>query len=114
MVVVLAGSVAVASNASNSPSTISLAGAGVAAAVAHSVALGWTADTTPVAGYNVHRATVSGGPYTKLNATPVTSAAYTDSTVSGGQTYFYVVTAVSTAGAESANSGQVSAAIPTP
>jgi hypothetical protein len=110
----LTGSVAVASNASNSPSTISLAGAGVAAAVAHSVALGWTADTTPVAGYNVHRATVSGGPYTKLNATPVTSAAYTDSTVSGGQTYFYVVTAVSTAGAESANSGQVSAAIPTP
>ena len=80
----------------------------------HSVALGWTADTTSVAGYNVHRSTVSGGPYTKVNGAPVTAAAYTDATVSGGQTYFYVVTAVSSTGAESLNSAQVSAVIPTP
>ncbi|MBZ5645083.1 MAG: choice-of-anchor D domain-containing protein [Acidobacteriia bacterium] len=110
----LSGSVTVASNASNSPAAISLSGAGVAAAVPHSVALGWTADTTPVAGYNVHRSTVSGGPYTKLNGAPVTSAAYTDATVSGGQTYFYVVTAVASTGAESQNSAQASAVIPTP
>ncbi|MBZ5658922.1 MAG: choice-of-anchor D domain-containing protein [Acidobacteriia bacterium] len=110
----LSGSVTVASNASNSPATVSLSGAGVAAAVPHSVSLAWTADTTSVAGYNVHRSIVSGGPYTKLNATPVTSAAYTDSTVSGGLTYFYVVTAVSSAGAESLDSTQVSAVIPTP
>jgi fibronectin type 3 domain-containing protein len=110
----LSGSITVVSNASNSPSVITLSGAGIAAAGPHSVSLGWTADTTPVAGYNVHRSSVSGGPYTTLNATPIVGAQYTDSSVQGGQTYFYVVTAVSSAGAESLDSAQVSAAIPTP
>ncbi len=109
----LSGSVTVASNASNSPATISLSGAGVVA-VPHSVALAWTADTASVAGYNLHRSIVSGGPYTKLNSSPVTGVQYTDSTVQGGLTYFYVVTAVSSTGAESADSAQVSAVIPAP
>ena len=108
----LTGSVTVTSNASNSPLVLSLSGAGVAAAVAHSVSLAWTADSTPVAGYNVHRSTVSGGPYTKVNGSPATAAQYTDSTVQAGLTYFYVVTAVSSTGAESLDSAQVSALIP--
>jgi Abnormal spindle-like microcephaly-assoc'd, ASPM-SPD-2-Hydin/HYDIN/CFA65/VesB-like, Ig-like domain len=109
----LTGSVTVASNASNSPSVISLSGTGVVS-VAHSVSLAWTAVSSPVAGYNVYRSTVSGGPYTKLNSSTVGSAQYTDSTVQGGQTYFYAVTSVASASAESAKSSQVSAAVPTP
>lgn len=109
----LTGSVTVSSNASNSPATISLSGTGVVA-VAHSVALSWTASSSTVAGYNVYRSTISGGPYTKLNPVSVAAAQYTDSTVQSGLTYYYVVTAVSSAGVESSYSNQVTAVIPTP
>jgi fibronectin type 3 domain-containing protein len=37
---------------------------------------------------------------------------YTDGTVSSGKTYYYVVTAVTSSGTESAYSGQVEAIIP--
>jgi hypothetical protein len=109
----LTGSVTVASNASNSPAVISISGAGVVS-VAHSVSLAWTADSSPLIGYNVYRATVSGGPYTKLNLPSLSAAQYTDSTVQGGHTFYYVVTAVSSAGAESSFSAEVSAIVPAP
>jgi fibronectin type 3 domain-containing protein len=67
-----------------------------------------------VAGYNVYRSSVSGGPYTKLNATPVTALTYTDSTVSAGATYYYVVTDVASDGTESVFSNQATAVVPTP
>jgi cellulose 1,4-beta-cellobiosidase len=105
------GSVVVASNATNSPDTIALAGTGVAA-VNHSVALTWTASTSTVIGYNTYSGTTSGGPYAKLTSAPEASTAYTDSTVQAGQTYYYVVTAVNSANEESAYSTQVSATIP--
>jgi fibronectin type 3 domain-containing protein len=77
--------------------------------------LGWTASTsTGVTGYNVYRGNASGGPYTVLNSSLVGSLTYTDSTVQAGQTYFYVVTAVDSTGAESTYSTQASGAIPTP
>jgi hypothetical protein len=109
----LTGSVTVASNASNSPLVISLSGAGVVS-VAHSVSLAWTADSSPPFSYNAYRSTISGGPYTKLNSSSLSSALYTDSTVQGGHTYFYVVTAVSSAGQESPFSTEVSAIVPAP
>jgi fibronectin type 3 domain-containing protein len=65
-----------------------------------------------VSGYNVYRSTVSGGPYTKLTATPVSSTTYVDSAVSASQTYFYVLTSVDGSGVESANSAEVSALVP--
>jgi len=105
------GSVAVASNATNSPDTIALAGTGVAV-VNHSVALTWTASTSTVVGYNTYSGTASGGPYTKLTSAPVASTAYTDTTVQAGQTYYYVVTAVNSSNEESTYSVQVSATIP--
>ncbi len=52
------------------------------------------------------RATTNGGPYTQLAAP--TSPGYKDSSVTNGTTYYYVVSALNTAG-ESANSAQVSA-----
>ena len=109
----LTGSITVASSATNSPAIISLSGSGVQA-VQHSVGLTWTASTSSVAGYNVYRSTVSGGPYTKLNSSPVALTSYTDSTVQAGQTYYYTLTSVASGGAESADSTQVSATIPSP
>ena len=80
---------------------------------AHSVNLSWTASSSPnVAGYNVYRGTASGGPYTKVNSTPVSGTTYTDTTVQPGQTYYYVVTAVDTSNAESAYSSPVQAVVP--
>ena len=107
----LNGSVTVASNATNSPVSITLSGTGVQP-VSHSVTLTWTASTSVVSGYNVYRSTVSGGPYTKLTATPVTATTYVDTTVQSTQTYFYVVTAVDGSGVESAFSAEVSVTIP--
>jgi hypothetical protein len=109
----LPGSVTVASNASNSPSTIAVTGDGVAAG-SHSVALAWTPSSSAVAGYDVYRSQVSGGPYSKLDSALITSSSYTDSTVQAGQTYYFVVTSVTSAGVESADSTQVSATVPTP
>jgi fibronectin type 3 domain-containing protein len=78
------------------------------------VTLDWTSSTSAVIGYNVYRGTVSGGPYTQLNSSLVTTKQYQDSSVQSGQTYYYVVTAVDSSHVESANSNQVSATIPTP
>ena len=69
------------------------------------VGLSWSASSGATS-YNVKRSTTSGGPYTTI-ASPTTSS-YTDTGVTNGTTYYYVVSAVNTAG-ESANSGQVSA-----
>jgi hypothetical protein len=110
---VLPGTVTVTSNATNSPATISLSGNG-AQAVSHSVQLSWTPSASTVAGYNVYRSEVSGGPYTKLDSSAVAVDSFRDSSVQGGLTYYYVVTAVASAGGESADSTQVSATIPTP
>ena len=105
------GTATVASNATSSPATIALSGTGVAP-VAHSVTLGWNASTSTVSGYNVYRASVSGGPYTKVNSSVDTLTTYVDSTVQSAQTYFYVATAVNSTGAESTFSAEVSATIP--
>jgi hypothetical protein len=103
------GNISIVSNATGSPATVSLTGTGV---VQHSVALTWNASASAVAGYNVYRGTVSGGPYAKINATLVTPLSYTDSTVQSGTTYYYVTTAVDSSGTESVFSNQVSAVIP--
>ena len=72
--------------------------------------LSWPASAG-AASYNVYRSTVSGGPYTMVS-TPgaVTNTAFTDSAVSGGTTYYYVVTAVNAFG-ESGRSSEASALV---
>jgi hypothetical protein len=105
------GSVIVTSNATNSPTKVTLTGAGVAAVV-HSASLSWTASTSTVTGYNCYSSTVSGGPYTKLNTLPIAVTSYADTTVKSGKTYYYVVTSIDSKNVESAYSSQVSAAIP--
>ena len=82
--------------------------------VSHNVTLNWTASpTSGLSGYFVYRASTSGGPYAKLTATPVTGTSYSDSSVLGGTTYYYVTTAVS-GSTESAYSNQAQASVPTP
>jgi hypothetical protein len=107
----VSGSISIVSNASGSPASVSLSGTGVAP-VQHTVALSWTASTSTVAGYNVYRGTVSGGPYSKINSSLVTTLSYTDSTVQSGKTYYYVTTSVDSSGDESTYSNEVSAPIP--
>ncbi|MCP1306962.1 hypothetical protein [Paenibacillus tyrfis] len=58
-------------------------------------------------GYNIKRATTPGGPYTTV-ASDVYGSTYTDTTVTNGTTYYYVVTANNPDG-ESANSNEASA-----
>ena len=70
------------------------------------VSLSWNASTS-AASYNVKRSTTNGGPYNTAVASP-TVTNYTDTTVTYGTTYYYVVSAVNTAG-QSANSAQASA-----
>ena len=71
------------------------------------VSLSWTAAVGSPTGYNVKRSTVSGGSYATIGTTTAPTVTYNDS-VLGGQTYYYVVTAVNGIG-ESTNSAQVSA-----
>ncbi|GFN30825.1 endo-1,4-beta-xylanas [Paenibacillus curdlanolyticus] len=70
------------------------------------VTLSWAASSGATS-YNVKRATTSGGPYTTV-ATGITGTTYTNTALTNGTTYYYVVTAVNTAG-ESAASAQASA-----
>jgi len=69
------------------------------------ISLSWTASSG-ASSYNVQRSTTSGGPYTRVG-TPA-SAAYTDTNLTNGTKYFYVVAAVDAA-LTSANSSEVSA-----
>jgi fibronectin type 3 domain-containing protein len=70
------------------------------------VTLSWTASTG-ASSYNVKRSTVNNGPYTVI-ATGVSSLTYTNTGLTNGTTYYYVVSAVNGSG-ESTNSAQASA-----
>ena len=70
------------------------------------VGLGWTGSAGATS-YNVKRGTATGGPYAAV-ASNVTATTYTDTGVTNGTTYYYVVTAVGTGG-ESANSNEANA-----
>jgi hypothetical protein len=69
------------------------------------VSLTWNASSGAT-GYHLKRGAASGGPYSQVAAPNGTSD--TDTGLSDGTTYYYVVSAVNSVG-ESANSGQVAA-----
>jgi hypothetical protein len=98
--------VTIASNATGSPTTISLAGE------SHTVLLTWTASTSSgVTGYYVYRGTQS-GQYTKIDpSAPASSTQFTDNTVAAGTTYYYVVTALNSSG-ESSYSSPATVSVP--
>jgi fibronectin type 3 domain-containing protein len=85
------------------------------AAPAYSVSLLWVASTSPnITGYNVYRRTGTTGSFTQINPVLNSTTAYTDSSVTDGQTYYYETTAVNSSNEESAPSTAVSAKIPAP
>ncbi len=99
-------------NAPNSPAIELLSGTGTTAPPPPSVLLSWNASTSQVVGYNVFRSNTAGGPYTQLNSSTDPNTAYTDTNVNSKQTYYYVTTAVNSAGQQSVYSNQVQAVIP--
>lgn len=102
-------SVTIASNATNSPTVISLSGAGT-----HAVNLSWSPSTTGGVGYNVYRGGASGAEgATPINSTALPGTGFSDANVISGQTYYYVVEAVNSNGT-SGNSNEVRVSVPTP
>ena len=80
---------------------------GLTAAAANAqVGLTWVGSTDAVS-YRVHRGTTSGGPYSAI-AAGLTATSYSDTTVTNGVAYYYVVTALNGAG-ESTNSNEAAA-----
>ena len=67
-----------------------------------------------VVGYNVYRGDTTGGPYSRINVPLEATTSYTDVAVSGGATYYYVVTALDDNNLESGYSSQAKAVIPAP
>jgi len=100
------------SSGSDSKISESLTGGGVAAEANQGVVLSWNPSTSQVAGYNVYRSGQSGGPYAKINNQLDNGTTYTDTSVSPGQTYYYVIAAVNSTGQQSTYSNQAQAAIP--
>ena len=86
---------------------------GLAAAAGNAqTTLSWN-GVSGASSYNVKRGTQSGGPYSTIStAGAVTSATFTDTGLTNGATYYYIVTAVNTAG-ESPASNEA-ATTPTP
>lgn len=76
------------------------------------VDLAWTANSTDadVAGYRVRRGDAAAGPYATISGDGlVTATTYTDTSVTNGTTYHYVVSVVDTSGNESDPSNVASA-----
>lgn len=99
------------SNAKNSPATAQLQGTGLTQS-SHSADLTWDAGTSDIVGYNLYRGTAHGGPYSQLNSALLAQTSYTDGTVAGSTTYYYVATEVNNQGQESGYSKETKAVIP--
>jgi Tol biopolymer transport system component len=74
-----------------------------------SLRLQWQPGDDGAAGHTVFRATVSGGPYVRINDTPATETFFLDAGLANGTRYYYVVAAVDALGNESACSAEASA-----
>ena len=86
--------------------TVPVAPSGLSATPGNAqVTLSW-ASSSGAASYHVKRSTTSGGPYIQVAAPTATS--YVDSSLTNGTKYFYVISALNSAG-ESANSPEASA-----
>lgn len=101
------GMLSFASNATNSTATASMEGTGTMP----SVSLSWS-PTSDATGYNVYRCVQSNCSYTKMNSKLDPGVTFTDSTVTPGETYFYVATSVTSGGQESGYSTPVEVAVP--
>ena len=110
------GQLTITSNSSTNPTAnFALSGTGTTATTSHQINLTWSAPaptSDPVAGYNVYRAPGGTTSYQRLNSSPVGSTNYTDSAVTSGNAYVYIVKSVDYAGAESAASNATTTTVP--
>jgi ASPM-SPD-2-Hydin domain-containing protein len=104
------GNIKFSSTADNTPQA-SFNGNGTQTA-AHSVSLSWRPPHASVVGYNIYRGSDPKGPFTKITGSPHPNSSFTDGSVVGGASYFYVTTAVNKKGKESKPSNQVHVTIP--
>jgi hypothetical protein len=105
------GTLTITSDASNPTLTVSLAGSGVSP-VNRAVTLSWNGSSSQVSGYNIYRSIISGGSYSKINSSTITTLSYSDQTVVDGSTYYYTVTAVGTNGTQSGYSNEITVVVP--
>jgi hypothetical protein len=87
----------------------------IVVATQHGVVLNWNAPTSttdPVAGYNIYRASGTGGSYAVVNSALNTQTTYTDNAVVSGAVYTYTVKSVDYTNVESVGSNQVTVTIP--
>ena len=75
------------------------------------MSLSWDSSSSSIAGYRVYRSSIAGTGFAPLTAI-IADLTYVDSTVADSSTYYYVVTAVDSAGVESPYSNEVIAVIP--
>jgi hypothetical protein len=106
----VAGKIIFQSDADNSPQS-AFAGTGTVTP-AHAVNLSWKPPSASVAGFNVYRGLAANGPYTRINSSVHPHATFTDASVVGGSTYFYMTTSVNKQGKESKFSNQVQVQVP--
>jgi hypothetical protein len=82
--------------------------------VVNGISLNWQGATDcnggAVMGYNVYSGTTPGGPYTKMNTTPITGTGFSDTSAQTG-TFYYVVTSVDSDGDESAPTLELSVTV---
>jgi hypothetical protein len=106
------GQLTINSNSSTNPTAnVALSGTGTS----HQVDLSWSAPASssdPVAGYNVYRAPTGSGSYQLINPSVNGATVYTDSNVTSGTTYDYIVKSVDSAGSESVPSNTSTVTVP--
>ena len=73
----------------------------------HGLTLSW-GSVAGAAGYNIYRGSGGGQPTTRLNATPQSGTSYTDSGLTAGTAYSYLVRATDGGGSEGASSAVLS------
>jgi hypothetical protein len=94
---------------------VNFSGVNKAGFIPHFCSITWRpSSSTGIAGYNLYRAIRSGGPYFRLNVSPVPGTVYVDTEVEAGMTYYYTATAVNIKNKESGNSEEAKVQIPRP
>jgi hypothetical protein len=83
-----------------------------ASAVGTQINLGWTAPNGPVSTYNIYRGTSAGGEGMTPYRTGITTTSFSDTGLTPGNTYYYKVSAVNSAG-EGALSNEANATVST-
>ena len=79
------------------------------------ISLNWntsTSNAVTLSKYYIYRSTSSGSGYTKIGEVNAGTTTYLDTSVTGGNTYYYVITDVDTSGVESPYSKEVNIVYP--